>query len=110
MDNEIRHFVLTQDGKIREFSTEEAASIGTGISCVPEFADHDLHYLQVSLSEQTEGEIRVQTAGASIHFDDKGRLSEAHPTDDNDSLSRFEHDTCVQWALRNIAINHPVFH
>ncbi|HEU0196351.1 MAG TPA: hypothetical protein VFQ88_03935, partial [Nevskiaceae bacterium] len=87
MDSETRHFVFTQDGKLREFSTAEAASIGTGASCVPEFADRDLHYLQVSWTESGDNEIRVQTAGASIHFDAKGRLAEAHPVTQPDVIS-----------------------
>lgn len=110
MDMETRHFVLGKDGSIREFSEAEAASIGTGASCVPEYADSDLRYLQVSWVSQSDNEIRVQTAGAAVHFDAKGRLSEAHPVTKPDAISRFEHDTCVQWALRNVAPEHPVVH
>lgn len=109
MNTETRHFVVTKDGSIREFSAAQAASIGSGTSCVPEFADSDLKYLQVSWISQSDNEIRVQTAGASIHFDAKGRLSETHPVADMDRIARFQHDTCVQWALRDVTAEHPIY-
>lgn len=109
-NTETRHFVLTKDGNIREFSSEQAASIVTGSNRLPEFADDDLRYLQVSWTPQSENELRVQTAGASIHFDANGRLSGAHPVAEPETISSFEHDTCVQWALREIAVEAPVFH
>ncbi|MDE2149685.1 MAG: hypothetical protein KGJ55_07625 [Gammaproteobacteria bacterium] len=103
MSTQIRHFVLTADGNIREFSAEEAAAIAAGASRLPEFADRRLRYLQVTWDAETEAGLQIQTAGAAIRFDGEGRLAEAIPPCDQDRLSRFEHDTCVQWALRGLA-------
>jgi len=103
MSTEIRHFLLTDDGKLREFTAEQAALIAAGADRLPEFADRRLRYLQVSFEEPNDSGIRVQTAGASIRFDHEGRLAEAAPPNDAEAISRFEHDTCVQWALRSLA-------
>jgi hypothetical protein len=111
MSTEIRHFVLTQNGEIREFSSEEAALIAAGSNRLPEYAERRMRYLQVSWDDEASPEMKIQTAGAAIRFDADGRLSEAAPPGDEEKLSRFEHDTCVQWALRDIAIASPlVFH
>jgi hypothetical protein len=111
MSTEIRHFVLTQSGEIREFSSEEAALIAAGSNRLPEFAERRVRYLQVSWDEDTAPELRIQTAGAAIRFDAEGRLTEAAPPGDEEKISRFEHDTCVQWALREVAAASPiVFH
>ena len=97
-----RHFVLTTDGTIREFTSDQAALIAGGSECVPEFADAHLRYLQVSWSADAEQELRVQTTGGAIHFDSKGHMVEVAPPGETDHISRFEHDTCVQWALRDL--------
>jgi hypothetical protein len=111
MSTEIRHYVLTQNGEIREFSSEEAALIAAGSNRLPEYAERRMRYLQVSWDEDASPELKIQTAGAAIRFDSDGRLSEAVPPGDEEKLSRFEHDTCVQWALRGIAAASPlVFH
>lgn len=112
MSAETRHFVLTQEGIVREFTGEQAALIAAGSDRLPEFADRQLRYLQVTFDteSETETEIKVQTAGASIRFDGEGRLTEAVPPKDGESISRFEHDTCVQWALRSIAALRPTIH
>jgi hypothetical protein len=110
MSTEIRHFVLTQDGEIREFSSDEAAQIAAGANRLPEFAERRMRYLQVSWDTETAAELKIQTAGAAIRFDADGRLSEALPPDDAEKISRFEHDTCVQWALRNVAAAPLTFH
>lgn len=104
MSTQIRHFVLTTDGKIREFSSEEAAAIAAGSSLLPEFADRRLRYLQVTWDTEGNSGLQVQTAGAAIRFDGEGRLAEAVPPGDDDRISRFEHDTCVQWALRSVTV------
>lgn len=109
MSIETRHFVVTHDGNVREFTADQATSIGNGTRCLPEFAGSDLNYLQVSWTPQSENEIRVQTAGASIHFDDKGRLAKTDPVTNLDRIARFEHDTCVQWALRDLTAEHPTY-
>lgn len=106
-NTEIRHYVLTTDGGIREFSAEEAARIAAGANRVPEFADSDLRYLQVSWEPDVDQELRIQTAGAAIHFDAEGKMVEARPTTDEEKISRFEHDTCVQWALRELVSARP---
>lgn len=110
MSMEIRHFVLGQDGSIREFSPEEAALIAVGANRLPEFAERRVRYLQVSWDDETSSELKIQTAGAAIKFDSDGRLAEAAPQSDEESISRFEHDTCVQWALRNIEVAALTFH
>jgi len=110
MESEIRHYVLTPEGSIREFSAAEAALIAAGANRVPEFADRDLRYLQVSWHPQDDNELKVQTAGAAIHFDGDGRMVEARPTTEQEQISRFEHDTCVQWALREMVVARVTLH
>jgi hypothetical protein len=110
---EVRHFVLTHDGQIREFSSEEAALIAAGANRLPEFADRRMRYLQVSWDLEASGEsneLKIQTAGAAIQFDAEGRLAEATPPAENERISRFEQDTCVQWALRNLALPPVTLH
>lgn len=111
MTTETRHFVITPDGGIREFSTEQASLIAAGARNVPEFAGRALRYMQLTVDEAADGgEIRVQTAGASIRFDAQGRLQEAAPPGNEDKISSFEHDAVVQWALRDVPAIAPVFH
>jgi hypothetical protein len=105
-----RHFVLTNDGRIREFSPEQAAQVATGSGRVPEFADEQVRYLQLTVDGSAESELKVQTAGGSIRFDHDGRIAEAGPPRDGEVISRFEHDAVVQWALRDVAALTPVFH
>ncbi|MES0874396.1 hypothetical protein [Sinimarinibacterium thermocellulolyticum] len=106
-----RHFVLTPEGTIREFSAEQAAAIAVGAGRVPEFAGHDLRYLQLTLEDAPDtSELRVQTAGARIHFDSDGRLTQAGPPTDAQPITRFEHDAVVQWALRDLPSVAPTFH
>ncbi len=107
---QIRHFVLTAEGNIREFSTEQAALIAAGANKLPEFADQRVRYLQITLQDATENELKIQTAGASIRFDADGRMAEAGPPTDNENISRFEHDACVQWALKDIPATSVTFH
>lgn len=110
IQTEIRHFVLTPDGDIRQFSAVEAALIAAGTNVLPEFADRDLRYLQVSWEPNEETELKISTAGAAIHFDADGRMVEARPTTDGETISRFEHDTCVQLALRDLLSGRPTLH
>ncbi len=107
---QIRHFVLTTSGSIREFSTEQAALIAAGANTLPEFADQKLRYLQVTLEDSSETELRIQTAGASIRFDAEGKMAEAGPPSDQENISRFEHDACVQWALKDMPASALTFH
>jgi hypothetical protein len=107
----IHHFVLTPDGRLREFSGEQAARVAAGAGKLPEFADRSVRYLQVTVSDETEDEVKIITAGASIHFDHDGRLTEAGPIAETDErISHFEHDACVQWALRDWPSAPPVYH
>ena len=111
MGTQTRHFVITPEGGIREFSAEQAAHIAAGADRLPEFAGHDLRYLQLTLESKADSnEVRVQTAGAHIRFDNDGRLAEAGPPGDNEPISRFEHDAVVQWALRDVPAVAPTFH
>lgn len=111
MSTQIRHFLLTQDGGIREFSTDQAALIAAGASRLPEFAERRMRYLQLVMDDETNGdEIKIQTAGACIGFDAEGRVTDAGPPGENEQISSFEHDAVVQWALRNIPTVAPTFH
>lgn len=111
MSKQILHFLLTGDGRIREFSTEQAALIAAGASKLPEFAESRLRYLQLTVNdESSNGELKIQTAGATIKFDAEGRVAEAGPPAETEQVSRFEHDAVVQWALRNIPTVAPTFH
>lgn len=110
MNTEIRHFLLTQDGEIREFTSEQAALIAAGANRLPEFAERRMRYLQVSWDAEASNELKVQTAGAAIRFDGEGRLLEAAPPTETEKISRFEHDTCVQWALRDVGVRQPTAH
>jgi hypothetical protein len=106
----IRHFVLTTDGSIREFSSEQAAGIAAGANRLPEFADQRLRYLQITLEDTSETELKIQTSGACIRFDTDGRMAEAEPPKADENFSRFEHDACVQWALKDIPATSVTFH
>jgi hypothetical protein len=103
MSIETRHFLLTQEGYVREFTAEQAAMIAAGADRLPEYADRRVRYLQVTFDAEHETEIQVRTAGAAIQFDESGRLTEAVPPAEDETFTRFEHETCVQWALRDLA-------
>jgi hypothetical protein len=105
-----KHFVLTLDGGIREFSAEQAARVAAGAGALPEFADRRVRYLQVTVDDENASELRVQTAGASIEFDHDGRMTQAGPPSPEEQISRFEHDAVVQWAIKNIPNVAPTFH
>ena len=109
---QIRHFVFTNDGKIREFSPEQAALVAAGAGALPEFADSCVRYLQLTVDENegNSDEMKVLTSGASIQFDGDGKITKAGPPEDAEPISRFEHDAVVQWALRDIPAVRPVFH
>jgi hypothetical protein len=107
-----RHFILAPDGNIREFSSQQAALIASGADRLPEFAGCNLRYLQLTVNDKTDnGEIRIQTAGARVLFDDTGRLAEAGPPTESEPITHFEHDAVVQWALREqLPAVAPTFH
>jgi hypothetical protein len=100
----VRHFLLTQDDAVEEFTAAEAAAVAEGRQDLPRFADKRLRYVQVDFDDTAneEGEIHVRTLGAIVRFDTDGRLAEADRADQgDDALSAFEHDACVQFALRD---------
>lgn len=104
-----RHFILTNDGSIEEFSEEEASQVASGSSVLSQFADSRLRYVQVAFEEETDrnGELKVRTMGAVITFDGEGRVNGAgSPSKKSEALSRFEHDACVQFALRDTLPDH----
>lgn len=105
----IKHFVLTDDGRIREYSSEEAFSVINGMTRIPELADLKVRYLQVRFDEEQDDDtMQVVTAGAAISFDGDGRLCEADNLDISEKqeaeppISAFEQETCVQLALATI--------
>jgi hypothetical protein len=110
MTLQIRHFVLTGDGGIREFSADQAAQIAAGSGRIPELADARVRYLQVKLDSNGGNELKVQTSGAAIQFDAEGRLAKAGPPEEDEQFSRFEHDAVVQWTLREVPNVGPTFH
>lgn len=100
----IRHFLLTDNSTMEEFSEDDASAVANGQQDIPRFADQRLRYVQVAFDDQAneEGEIQVKTLGAVVCFDEDGRLSTADETHDaQDELSEFEHDACIQFALRD---------
>lgn len=105
-----RHFILTPEGGIREFSAEQAGLVAAGAGKLPEFADRRLRYLQVTFDDGADDDVQIQTASASIGFDHDGRLSEAGPPRDDEPITRFELDTCVQWALKSLPHLSLTFH
>lgn len=105
-----KHFVLTLDGGIREFTAEQAALVAAGADRLPEFAERRVRYLQVTVDDENGSELRIQTAGASIEFDHEGKLRQAGPTAPEEQISRFEHDAVVQWAIKSIPNVAPTFH
>ena len=110
-NTQIHHFVLTPDHRLREFPGELAAKVAAGAGKLPEYADHALRYLQVTVSKESDEELKVITAGAKIKFDHDGRLTEAGPIGDRDErISHFEHDACVQWALREWPTDPVTYH
>lgn len=105
-----RHFVLTPEDGIREFTGEQAALIAGGASRIPEFAGRQVRYLQLTMNDEiVEGELKIQTSGACIKFDDDGRMSSADAPS-AEQISRFEHDAVVQWALKSVPAVAPTFH
>src|SRR5690349_17813238 len=101
--NHTSHFVLTPEGGVRELSADFAASVAAGSGRVPEYADRRLRYLQITVTAEPNDDIKVVSSGASISFDHSGRLTEAAPLKvEGDGISPFEHDACVQWALRDV--------
>lgn len=111
MATEVHHFVLTPDHRLQEFPGELAARVAAGAGKLPEFADRSVRYLQVTVSKESDDELKVITAGARIKFDHDGRLTEAGPIGDRDErISHFEHDACVQWALREWPTEPVVYH
>ncbi|MBH03495.1 MAG: hypothetical protein CMP08_05150 [Xanthomonadales bacterium] len=108
-----RHFLLTDDGAIEEFSEEEASAVAEGKQDLPRYADQQLRYVQVAFDDQTNenGEIQVKTIGAIVSFDDAGHLTEAGRAHNaQDELNEFEHDACVQFALRDTLPNSYATH
>ena len=111
MNTQIRHFLLTPEGQIREFSGEQAARVAAGTGKLPEFAQRRLRYLQVAVSDDSDDELKVMTASASIRFDADGRLTETGPiSESSGAISEFEHEACVQWALRSLPSVPPTAH
>ncbi|MEQ8798787.1 MAG: hypothetical protein RJQ08_16795 [Salinisphaeraceae bacterium] len=99
-----RHYLLDPDGRVDEFSEQEAARVASGLRPLPQYADKALRYLQVAYDDNqpAQGELRVYTTGALIRFDGDGRMTEADALDnDTHRVSAFEHEACVQFALRH---------
>src|SRR5699024_5782894 len=99
-----RHFLLTHDNTIEEFSEEQASRVADGTDALPRFADKRLHYVQVDFDDAVDdsGELRVRTLSAIITFDDQGRKLSADNAEDDDSatLTSLQHDACVQLPLK----------
>ncbi len=110
---QVKHYLLTEDGNVREFNPEEAARIANGVNSLPEYADSSLRYVQVVVeSADEDNNLQVKTSGALLRFDHDGRLSEADGSEDeaDDAVARFEHDTCVQLALKDTIVQDEAIH
>lgn len=105
-----RHFLLTREGGIREFTPEQTALVAAGADALPEFADSRVRYLQVTVDDEHGPELRIQTAGASIEFDREGKMTQAGPPSEAERITSFEHDAVVQWTIKNIPSIGPTFH
>lgn len=105
MHMQVKHYILSNDGRIAEFSTEEAFRVANRLSALPQYADSRLRYVQVQFDELDESlpeELKVRIAGAYVSFDGQGRLNDANaPAENDNAISNFEHETCVQLALRS---------
>lgn len=111
MNANIRHFVLTPDGNVREFSADAAARVASGESALPEFAKRRLRYVQIALAEAGDNEIRVQTGVACLQFDDAGQFTGAEaPAGKEDQVDPFEYDACIQLALRETGSTELTYH
>lgn len=111
MTTQTLHFLLTPEGGIRQFSADQAARVAAGAGLLPEFARKRVRYIQVTVKDESEAEVKVQAAGACIEFDDQGRLTSAGPpASEAEQISRFEYDACVQWALKDVPAASAVFH
>ena len=90
--------------EIVEYSAEEAAAVAMGDETLPEFSGASLRYVQVWVDQEIDGnELQVRTASAVVRFDENGRFADAEPADaqpDGADDGSFEHDTCVQLAVR----------
>lgn len=97
----IKHFVLSDDGHIHEFSSERAFKLANGLDTAPEFADAQVRYVQVQFDEQSNEEpMQVVTAGALVNFDAEGRVHEVGAVaPGNLPITAFEQETCIQLAL-----------
>lgn len=109
--HEVHHLVLTPEGGLHEYSTEQAAKVAAGAGKLPELAERRVRYVQVTVTDEAEGELKVVTSGACISFDRDGRITEAGPIGKyGPRISPFEHDACVAWALRDWPTMPVVFH
>ena len=110
----VKHYILSNDGQIAEYSTEQAFLVANGLSPLPEFADSRQRYVQVQYDEPEElgtEKLQVRVSGAYVSFDGQGRLSGAGTnTDGREPISRFEQDTCVQLALREALREARILH
>jgi hypothetical protein len=104
MNMQVKHYILANDGRIAEFSTEEAFKVANRLSTLPQYADSRQRYVQVQFDDPDEAapeSLKVRIAGAYVSFDGQGRLSDANaPAENETAITRFEHETCVQLALR----------
>jgi hypothetical protein len=111
---QVKHYILSDDGRIAEFSTEEAFKVANRLCALPQYADSRLRYVQVQFDEPDESAadgLRVRIAGAYVTFDAQGRLNGANaPAENESAISRFEHETCVQLALRSALSEHITLH
>ncbi len=100
----IKHFVLSNDGHIHEFSSERAFKVANGLDTVPELADAHVRYVQVQFEEQGNDEpMQVVTAGALVDFDSEGRIVDIGAVaPGNMPITPFEQETCIQLALSEV--------
>lgn len=106
----LKHYLLTTTGDIKEFSTPEAMRVADGSRRLPEFANSDLHYVQIQVDDSDAENVQVRAAGAKISFDDSGQFTQAGELVTEKEISEFAYETCVQLALgprySGVGLNH----
>lgn len=103
-----RHFLLTNDDHVEEFTDQQAAEVASGTGALPRFAESRVRYVRVTFDDHAneDGELKVYTMGAIVGFDAEGKVADTDTEEKvRESLTEFEQDACVEFALRDSGAN-----